>query len=207
MSQSNEAQYRPEFTRHEDLIGEPFGSMHSDPYQRLQHQPYSRIPRKRKWIAGLFSIFVPGTGQFYLGLMERGLWIMLPIILDIFIIVNFGTADEVSVPLMTLFILFLPIIYFYSIFDALQSTDYINRRYELGDLMPGSPDGFKDPLQKLVRGNNLGTILIAVGVIIFMVSTKPKWFVSIFDLMGSYVGSILLIAAGAVIFFLEARKK
>ncbi len=43
-----------------------------------------RRPRKNKWISGILSFLIPGTGQLYLGLMQRGLGIMVLFMLDIF---------------------------------------------------------------------------------------------------------------------------
>lgn len=173
------------------------------------YPPYFRIPRKRKWLALLLSFFVPGTGQLYLGLMQRGIMLMILIILDIFTVVYFVTAEgRASIPLVTLFSLIIPVIYFYNIFDALQSTDIVNSRYERGELLPGdNPESLRDPLQKLTRGNNLGILLIGAGGLFFLVSTKPRWFNGLFDILGSYIGAIVLIAAGLAMFLLESRKK
>jgi hypothetical protein len=175
------------------------------------YPPYFRIPRKRKWLACLLSFFIPGTGQLYLGLMQRGIMIMMLIILDIFTVVYFVTAAEGAyrnIPLVTLFSLIIPVIYFYNIFDALQSTDIVNSRYERGELLPGdNPESLRDPLQKLTRGNNLGILLIGAGGLFFLVSTKPRWFDGLFNILGSYIGAIVLIAAGLAMFLLESRKK
>jgi TM2 domain-containing membrane protein YozV len=209
MNPLNDPRQLPDFSRHPDEAEDPFASLASNPYAQLPYPPYLPIPRKKKWLAGLLSFLVPGTGQFYLGLMQRGLLIMVLIILDIFTIVYFATdKNGVSIPLVTLFSLLMPVIYFYNIFDALQSTDFINARYVQGDLVPGEHSlSFKDPLQKLIRGNNLGVLLITAGALFLLVSTKPRWFASIFDLLGSYVGSFVLIAAGTAMFLLESRKK
>jgi TM2 domain-containing membrane protein YozV len=81
---------------------------------------------KKKWIAGLTAFFVPGTGHFYLGQMLKGITIMLLISIDICVIVYVMTLENMLATI--LFSLMLPIIYFYSLFDAIQSTDVINER-------------------------------------------------------------------------------
>ncbi|WP_044878230.1 DUF6677 family protein [Paenibacillus sp. IHBB 10380] len=176
-------------------------------YNQMPYPPfYRKPPRKKKWLACLLSMFVPGIGHLYLGLMQRGLLIMVLVILDIFAVVSLVGADGGgSIPLITLFSLIIPVIYFYNIFDALQSTNRINVRYERGELEVGENPG--DPLTNLMRGNNLAVILVGAGALFFMVSMKPRWFEGIFEVVGSYVGALVLICAGLVLFLLESRKK
>jgi hypothetical protein len=176
------------------------------PNPSFQHYaPYYQAPRKRKWVAGVLSFIVPGTGHFYLGLMQRGLFIMMLLILDIFIITSFASRSDASVPVVTLFALFIPVIYFYNLFDALQTTDNVNRRNELGEFAAELYTN-EDPLQKLIKGTNLGVILIAAGVLFFLLSNKPRWFTGLFDLMGSYIGSVVLVLAGLAMYVLDSRK-
>lgn len=170
-----------------------------------QYAPYYPVQRKRKWAAGVLSFIVPGTGHFYLGLMQRGLFIMMLLILDIFIITSLSSRSDTSVPLVTLFALFIPVIYFYNLFDALQSTDNVNRRNELGEFAAELYNN-EDPLQKLIKGTNLGVILVAAGVLFFLLSNKPRWFTGLFDLMGSYIGSVILVLAGLAMYVLDSRK-
>lgn len=90
-------------------------------------EPRPGAGRKSKWIAGLLAFFVPGLGHFYLGQMFKGIAIMLVTSLNICAIVYAGMEIQnvlVIVPLSLL----LPIVYFYSLFDAIQSTDAVNER-------------------------------------------------------------------------------
>ncbi|MFD0693990.1 DUF6677 family protein [Paenibacillus sp. GCM10027628] len=201
----------PEFPAHDDLLQDPYSRPTAPNYTNMPYAPYFQAPKKRKFVAGLLSLLVPGTGHFYLGLMQRGLFIMLLLILDIFTITTLVSQDRqehvVSVPMVTLFALFLPVIYFYNVFDALQATDNVNRRNEFGEFANGAEGSFtQDPLQKLFRGSNLGVMLITIGVLFFLLSSKPRWFAGLFDLMGSYIGSVVLIVAGLAMFLLETRK-
>lgn len=169
--------------------------------------PYYPIFRKRKWVAGLLSFIIPGVGHFYLGLMQRGLFIMMLLILDIFTITALVDSHDASVPTVTLFALFIPVIYCYNLFDALQLTDHVNRRLELGDFAANSHDlDMNDPLQKLMKGTNMGVILIIAGGLIFMLSNKPNWFSVLFNLMGSFIGSCILVLAGVAMFVFDSRK-
>ncbi|MCD1261074.1 hypothetical protein B5M42_019915 [Paenibacillus athensensis] len=194
---------------HEEAHGERFTANPADPYTHLGYQPpYYQTPRKRKWLSGLFSLLMPGTGHFYLGLMPRGLFIMGLLIVDIFTIVTLVSGNrDVSIPMVTLFALMIPVIYFYNIFDALQSTDAVNRRRELGVFADDPASAVRDPIQRLLRGSNLGILFIVAGSLFFLFSAKPRWFEGLFSLLGSYVGSVVLIIAGLVLFMLESRKK
>ncbi|WP_258313545.1 hypothetical protein [Paenibacillus sp. tmac-D7] len=167
-------------------------------------------PRKNKWISGILSFLIPGTGQLYLGLMQRGLGIMVLFMLDIFAIVYFSIG--VSIPLIVLFSLLLPVVYFYNIFDALQQTDRVNGWGGPGDLQ--GQTGF-DPLTSAVekpstkwgKGNNFGYLLIMAGVILFLAAGKPAWLDSVFDFLGSTFGALILIGIGLALFFKESMKK
>lgn len=171
--------------------------------------PYYSIPKKRKLVAGIFSFIFPGTGHFYLGLMQRGLFFMLLLILDIFTITALVGNHETrtSVPMVTLFALFIPVIYCYNLFDALQLTDRVNRRLELGEFAGHTSDiDMNDPVQKLMKGTNLGVILIVAGGLIFMLSHKPYWFSSLFNMLGSFSGSCILVLIGVAMFVMDSRK-
>lgn len=76
---------------------------------------------KPKRLLYLLAI-MPGLGHFYLGLMTRGLQFML---------LFFGTIFLTN--LIGSFGFFLPIIVFYSYFDALQSYSKYREGYELTD--------------------------------------------------------------------------
>jgi hypothetical protein len=166
--------------------------------------------RKSKWVAGLLSFMIPGTGQLYLGLMQRGLGIMLLFMLDIFAIVFFAINE--SIPLIVLFSLVLPIMYFYNIFDALQQTDRVNgwstpldfpeaRYFEAA---PG-PEEKAAPLRK--KGYNFGYLLILAGVVLFLAAGRPEWLDRAIQFMGSTLGALLLIGLGLFLFFRESMKK
>lgn len=169
-----------------------------------------RRPRKNKWVAGILSFLIPGTGQLYLGLMQRGLGIMVLFMLDIFAIVYFSIG--VSIPLIVLFSLLLPIMYFYNIFDALQQTDRVNGWGGPADLPDAEgfdpwAGGVEKPNRKRGNSNNFGYLLIIAGVLLFLVAGKPAWLDSVFDFLGSTFGALILIGIGLALFFKESMKK
>jgi TM2 domain-containing membrane protein YozV len=177
--------------------------------QQSSFDPFANGPRKSKVVACLLSMLIPGTGQLYLGLMQRGMMIMLLLILNIFAIVVFSTSSSTSIPLIVLFSLFLPVIYFYNIFDALQQTDKVNGQWNglYSDPFGDVSEGLKQPLKKLSKGSSLGYLLVIGGVFLFLVSSKPVWLNQIFDVLGSSIGAIILIVMGVFMFFKESTKK
>lgn len=164
---------------------------------------FAELPRKRKWLAVLLSLFVPGTGHFYLGLMQKGLMIMLLIIMDIFAIVHFS-INMSSIPLITLLALFLPIIYFYSLFDALLSTEKVNafQRREAA----GVPYANRDDSRKPVSTPYIGWLLVGTGGLFFVFSAKPDWIGLLMDKIGTLVGGLVLIGIGVVLFLKNSSK-
>lgn len=173
--------------------------------------PYAAMPRKRKFIAGLLSFFIPGTGHFYLGLMQKGLVIMLLLVFDIAAIrytIDLHGSDNSYIPFVVLLGCLIPIIYFYNLFDALQSTDQVNayrRAVQLGQIPPS--EAGSDPLGRQPRGGILGLGLIAIGFFLFLVSNKPVWLEDLFSMMSSYVGAVILIGAGLLLFLTETKKR
>ncbi|WP_235941510.1 hypothetical protein [Paenibacillus puerhi] len=174
-----------------------------DPYMAMRL-------RKSKWVAGILSFMIPGTGQLYLGLMQRGLGIMVLFMLDIFAIVYFAVSE--SIPLIVLFSLLLPIMYFYNIFDALQQTDRVNGWGEPLDYPEGRgfdlTDGSHGHLKgKRKRGNSFGYLLIIAGIVLFLAAGRPEWLDQVFEFMSSTLGALLLIGLGLFLFFRESMKK
>lgn len=68
--------------------------------------------KKSKTLATVLSIF-PGAGHMYLGLQKRGLQLMAAFLLAVYII---------DILRLSLFLFLIPIIWFYSFFDALQKV-------------------------------------------------------------------------------------
>ncbi|WP_088833275.1 hypothetical protein [Paenibacillus tyrfis] len=79
--------------------------------------------KKNKTLATLLSIF-PGAGHMYLGLQKRGLQLMAAFLFCIYIM---------DVMRLSLFMFLIPILWFFSFFDALQMVSKIGRE-ELRDV-------------------------------------------------------------------------
>jgi hypothetical protein len=78
----------------------------------LEDFTQGRGEKKSKAIATILSIF-PGAGHMYLGLQKRGLQLMAAFLLAIYIL---------DVLRLSIFLFLIPIIWFYSFFDALQQA-------------------------------------------------------------------------------------
>lgn len=78
----------------------------------LEDFTHGRGEKKSKAITTILSIF-PGAGHMYLGLQKRGLQFMAGFLLAIYIL---------DVLRLSLFLFLIPIIWFYSFFDALQQA-------------------------------------------------------------------------------------
>jgi hypothetical protein len=177
--------------------------------QQAPFDPFQGRPKKSKVVSGLLSFLIPGTGQLYLGLMQRGMSIMLVLILNIVAIVFFATNASSSIPLIVLFSLFVPVIYFYNIFDALQQTDRVNGQWSglYNDPLDEAGSVLSRPFRKLSKGSGLGYLLVIGGIVLFLVSSKPAWLNRIFELLGSSIGAVILIVVGLIMFFKESTKK
>lgn len=79
--------------------------------------------KKSKTLATILSIF-PGAGHMYLGLQKRGLQLMAAFLLGIYIL---------DILRLSLFLFLIPIIWFYSFFDALQKVS-MHGEEELEDI-------------------------------------------------------------------------
>ncbi|ATP40829.1 hypothetical protein CSE16_12680 [Solibacillus sp. R5-41] len=79
--------------------------------------------KKSKTLATVLSIF-PGAGHMYLGLQKRGLQLMAAFLLGIYIL---------DILRLSLFLFLIPIIWFYSFFDALQKVS-MHEEEELEDI-------------------------------------------------------------------------
>jgi hypothetical protein len=102
--------------------------------------------RKSKIIAMLLSVF-PGAGHMYLGLQRRGLQIMAAFLFAIYIM---------DVLRMSFFLFLIPILWFYSLFDAMQLVSRKQKDEEIKDV----------PIVSWLFNHQkwLGFALLAVGV-------------------------------------------
>ncbi|WLR53339.1 hypothetical protein LC040_18425 [Bacillus tianshenii] len=82
-----------------------------------------RQGKKSKTIAVMLAVF-PGAGHLYLGMQKRGLQLMGAFLLSIYVL---------DVLRLSLFFFLIPIVWFYSFFDALQRTSQTEEQIEVED--------------------------------------------------------------------------
>lgn len=166
----------------------------------------SRARKKSKWLAGLLAFLIPGTGHMYLGLMVKGIVLMMLIALNITAIV-FVSVEGSNVLSIVLLSLLIPIIYFYNLFDALQSTDSVNDRKAAPLINPQLGYAAKPPAsESFSRGiPPSGILFLAAAGVVILVMTDINWTSWLFDSVGSMLGAIVLIGAGVGLWFWEMR--
>lgn len=102
----------------------------------------------------LFSLF-PGAGHMYLGLMRRGLEIMVAFFASIFLIADALQLAEIGVPLSI-------IIFFYSLFDAYHLCKSIKKGDEVAD------SNFMRMTRFTLNGYHMGIAAIVLGFIFLL---------------------------------------
>ncbi|MNJ50137.1 hypothetical protein D3C77_453990 [compost metagenome] len=84
---------------------------------------------KRKFMACMLSALFPGLGHLYLRMFWRGIAIIYFIILDASALIYFSSVRmTINIPFLFLLGILIPVMYFYSIYNVLQSTDVVNAR-------------------------------------------------------------------------------
>ncbi|BCG60995.1 DUF4097 family beta strand repeat-containing protein [Paenibacillus sp. URB8-2] len=160
-----------------------------------------RQPAKRKFIAGLLSAVIPGAGHLYLGLLRKGVSFLFLIVLDIAALLYFSSIGmQINVPLLILLALLIPVVYFYNVYDALQSADRIVRLRK----MPVSAELYTDSVQPRRRrfisepGISFGLLLLLGGITLFLFRQRPAWLRYFIEHHAGAAVGILLIAGGVI---------
>ncbi len=122
--------------------------------------------KPKKWVY-IFS-FLPGWGQLYLGLMNRGLQFMLLFWGGIFLAIQANFAEA---------LVFMPVLVFYSYYDALQHYRHV---VEYGDAK--DEEVFQWGILK-ERKNLVGWVLIIFGL--YSLSNLLMW--SLPDTITQYI--------------------
>ncbi|QOS81076.1 hypothetical protein JNUCC31_09590 [Paenibacillus sp. JNUCC31] len=163
--------------------------------------------RTHKFVAGLLSAVIPGLGHIYLRLYMRGLTFTLLVLLDLSALLYFSTIGiQINVPLLILLALFIPMIYFYNVFDVLQSADWVMMRRRRA-ITQGSSDK-PTPNERTVgeammaweKGISFGLLLIVGGSLMILFFRKPRWFKELLAMYGGYTFAVLMIAGGLLLF-------
>lgn len=140
--------------------------------------------RTHKFIAGLLSAIIPGLGHIYLRLYMRGLTFMLLVLLDLSAVLYFSSIGiQINVPLLILLALCIPVIYFYNVYDVLQSADWVmmRRRRAVTQATSDKPineRSTRDAMMVWERGISFGLLLIVGGSLMVLFSANHVGFKS-----------------------------
>ncbi|URJ50333.3 hypothetical protein [Paenibacillus polymyxa] len=179
------------------------------PEQREQPRQGKRLKyaKFRKVIAIIMAALLPGLGHLFLGLFIRGLSFIVLLLLDIFAMLYVSSDGlRINIPLLILLGLFIPVLYFYNVYDVLQSADYMVRyrrkpdRYARMDAKGQQ----SSPFYAWERGFAFAVLLVAGGGLMILFRMKPRWLSNFFEDYGFLTLAILLMMIGLSLFLREA---
>ncbi|MFF2912772.1 DUF4097 domain-containing protein [Paenibacillus sp. NPDC057934] len=192
---------KPEFVPEEEVQSEV------DVQESLQDegQPKHIPPRpkrrrhKRKFVAGLLAALIPGSGHIYFGLLRKGISFIFAILLDISALIYFSSIGmQINVPLLILLGLLIPVLYFYNVYDVLQSADRILRFPVEQD--PGiAPVPSKRRTFVTEPGLSFGLMLLFGGALLFLFRQKPPWLQYFIEHYVEVAIAIALVGAGLLL--------
>ncbi|MFD3262009.1 DUF4097 domain-containing protein [Paenibacillus lentus] len=180
--------------------------------QHQKHGPKKAIKRyrprrrKRKFMACMLSALLPGLGHLYLRMFWRGIAIIYFLILDASALIYFSSVRmTINIPFLFILGILIPAMYFYSIYDVLQSTDVVNARARNERNTPAETVSRAN--EHIWRGILSGLLLMGGGGVIFLLSQKPPWLAAIIQASAGYVVSALLILSGILFILRECRRR
>ncbi|MBE0341982.1 hypothetical protein E4V51_13450, partial [Paenibacillus sp. 28ISP30-2] len=110
------------------LSGEGQQSLELEQREHSKQGKRFKYAKFRKVIAIIMAALLPGLGHLFLGLFIRGLTFIVLLLLDIFAMLYVASDGlRINIPLLILLGLFIPVLYFYNVYDVLQSADYMVR--------------------------------------------------------------------------------
>ncbi|WP_083205097.1 DUF4097 family beta strand repeat-containing protein [Bacillus sp. FJAT-27264] len=169
-----------------------------DQPERIPPRP-KRRRRKRKFVAGLLAALIPGSGHIYFGLLRKGISFIFAILLDISALIYFSSIGmQINVPLLILLGLLIPVLYFYNVYDVLQSADRILRFPVEQD--PGiAPVPSKRRTFVTEPGLSFGLMLLFGGGLLFLFRQKPPWMQYFIEHYAEVAIAIALVGAGLLL--------
>ncbi len=144
------------------------------------------MPRMKRFAAALLSLAVPGAGQLYIGRTRTGLWLLLATVTATAgIVYTAGTFGGRHLVLIVYLCISLPVIYFYSIYDILQSTSVTG--------------GISQSDRERVSGLQ-GIALIAAGLLLLVMIRPAEWAEPWLGAAGDYAAAAGLAVLAAVLY-------
>ncbi|GAB6992450.1 DUF4097 family beta strand repeat-containing protein [Paenibacillus pini] len=154
--------------------------------------------RKRKFTAGLLAAICPGLGHIYLGLFRKGITFIIALLLDVSALLYFSSIGmQINVPLLIILGLTIPVVYFYNVYDVLQTADFviIHRKHDVSKAEQKAT--MHDPFL-LERGLFFGVMLIASGIALVLLYEKPPWLEFFFSHYGEVACAVIMLLVGSV---------
>lgn len=180
--------------------------------QAVRNYGFRPRRRKRKFIACFLGAIFPGLGHLYLKMFAKGALLIYGVLLDASALIYFSSVRSgINVPFLILLGLMIPVIYFYSIYDVLQSTDVVNARVKRAqtEAEEALPEGRKEEkgYSGIRRGIAAGGLLMAGGAVLFLFRQKPPWLEGFIQWSAGYAVSVALILAGCWLIVRECRRR
>ncbi|GFN29747.1 DUF6677 family protein [Paenibacillus xylaniclasticus] len=143
----------------------------------------------RRWAAVLASCLVPGAGHWILGRYAKGLLLVSTAALDIAAMVKLAdTAGGRHLLLIVFLGMVLPVLYFYSVFNTLQTTGTAR-----GESVT---DGIPDPVDEPFRWLHAVLTMMA-GLLLLLLLRMPDKLRPWLDTAGNYGAPVLMFAVTA----------
>ncbi|MDQ0115622.1 DUF4097 family beta strand repeat-containing protein [Paenibacillus harenae] len=168
--------------------------------------------RKRRWLAAILAFLLPGTGHLYAGQYPKGLLLLAGYLLDVTAIIRLADSDGGRHLLLIVYLgLMLPVFYFLSVYDSLQTLerdDGIPLSASLSHgialtaaggllfLLVKPPDAILPWMNELAE-LSVGPVIIAIAVVL-LVLTRKRLVVTMFKL-GRYTAAVLIVMVGALL--------
>lgn len=165
--------------------------------------------KKNNFLTFCFA-FIPGAGQMYLGMMKRGVSLMLAFSLISMV------AGVLYLPIL---MVFLPVLWFYSFFDTFNSKNLpLEQRLAQDAFLFCFDDAITKDWMAVVKRRHLlvGSGLIALGVyllynsvfrrLMWQISDAFPWLGTIIDAVPSMIVAVAVIALGIRLAFGKGRE-
>ncbi|PWV95599.1 hypothetical protein DFQ01_12670 [Paenibacillus cellulosilyticus] len=146
----------------------------------------------RRWAAVFSSCLLPGAGHFIMGRHARGLLLMAIAVLDAAMIVRLADAAGGKHLLLIVYLgIVLPVLYFYGVFDILQTTGMNHTGDRSVQSRDSGPNDDDSSYRQRVR-NAIG--IVAAGLLLTSLLVTPDKLRPALDEIGGFGAPILLFA-------------
>ncbi|MHA0858459.1 hypothetical protein [Paenibacillus sp. CMAA1364] len=166
--------------------------------QHKHTEPRARrlFSRKYKFVAGLLAAILPGLGHIYLGLIRKGVSFIFILMLDISALSYFSSVGmRINVPFLILLTLFIPIFYFYNVYNVLQLADFTVTRYGKATKMSDKDHVRRNPFRG-EEGISFGVLLVIGGTVLILFHQRPIWLKEYIELYGEITMAPVLVILG-----------